>query len=56
MKLQATLLPLVVLAGTVSAASVSKRAVTNLPANDKFDYQIGGAYAPATDVKVGPSY
>lgn len=26
--------------------------VTNLPANAKFDYQIGGAYKPAADVKV----
>ncbi|KAH7100761.1 glycoside hydrolase family 114 protein, partial [Auriculariales sp. MPI-PUGE-AT-0066] len=27
-------------------------AVTNLPANAKFDYQIGGPYTPASDVKV----
>ncbi|KAL0574124.1 hypothetical protein V5O48_007832 [Marasmius crinis-equi] len=33
-------------------AAVTKRAVTLLPANGKFDYQIGGAYTPASDVAV----
>ena len=39
------------IAFTASAGSV-KRAVTNLPANVKWDYQIGGAYAPDTSVGV----
>ncbi|KAF5329139.1 hypothetical protein D9758_017158 [Tetrapyrgos nigripes] len=30
----------------------AKRAITPLPTNGKFDYQIGGAYTPASDVKV----
>ncbi|KAF7348751.1 Glycoside hydrolase family 114 protein [Mycena venus] len=38
---------------SVSAAShFTKRAVTLPPVNGKFDYQIGGAYPPAADVRV----
>ncbi|KAG7091860.1 hypothetical protein E1B28_008261 [Marasmius oreades] len=41
-------------ASTNAAAAVTnaKRAITPLPANGKFDYQIGGAYTPDSDVKV----
>jgi hypothetical protein len=52
MQLLSTLTTFVTLALFVSAASLEKRAVTNLPANGKFDYQIGGAYTPDSDVKV----
>uniref|UniRef100_A0A0W0GD17 Putative glycoside hydrolase family 114 protein n=1 Tax=Moniliophthora roreri TaxID=221103 RepID=A0A0W0GD17_MONRR len=37
---------------SLSNATVVKRAVTPPPANAKFDYQIGGAYTPASDVAV----
>ncbi|KAJ8073916.1 hypothetical protein PM082_012194 [Marasmius tenuissimus] len=37
---------------TPASAATTKRAVTPLPANGKFDYQIGGAYTPASDVRV----
>jgi hypothetical protein len=44
---------LIALVASASASAVQKRAtVTNLPANGKFDYQIGGSYTPASDVKV----
>ncbi|KAF9255404.1 glycoside hydrolase family 114 protein [Marasmius fiardii PR-910] len=33
-------------------AAVTKRAITPLPVNGKFDYQIGGAYTPSADVQV----
>ncbi|KAG7093134.1 hypothetical protein E1B28_009417 [Marasmius oreades] len=33
-------------------AGVMKRVITPLPANGKFDYQIGGAYTPDVDVQV----
>jgi hypothetical protein len=52
MQLLSTLLPFVALGVSVNAATLQKRAVTNLPANGKFDYQIGGSYTPASDVKV----
>ncbi|KAF9255510.1 glycoside hydrolase family 114 protein [Marasmius fiardii PR-910] len=35
-----------------NAAVITERAFTPLPANGKFDYQIGGAYTPDADVKV----
>ncbi|KAL0069680.1 hypothetical protein AAF712_003338 [Marasmius tenuissimus] len=37
---------------TPTSAATTKRAVTPLPANGKFDYQIGGVYTPASDVAV----
>ncbi|KAK1222321.1 hypothetical protein PQX77_014861 [Marasmius sp. AFHP31] len=37
---------------TPASAATTKRAVTPLPANGKFDYQIGGVYTPASDVRV----
>ncbi|KAH7100798.1 glycoside hydrolase family 114 protein [Auriculariales sp. MPI-PUGE-AT-0066] len=39
-------------AATARPSDLGPRAVTNLPANAKFDYQIGGAYTPASDVKI----
>ncbi|KAJ8073943.1 hypothetical protein AAF712_003360 [Marasmius tenuissimus] len=39
------------LSSTSNAVSV-KRAITPLPANGKWDYQIGGAYEPDSDVRV----
>ncbi|KAH7100799.1 glycoside hydrolase family 114 protein [Auriculariales sp. MPI-PUGE-AT-0066] len=37
---------------TARPSAFVPRAVTNLPANAKVDYQLGGAYTPASDVKV----
>jgi hypothetical protein len=55
MQLSSTFLPLVTLALSASAAVLGSIAVTNLPANAKADYQLGGAYTPASDVKVSLS-
>jgi hypothetical protein len=55
MQLSSTFLPLVTLALSASAAVLESVTVTNLPANAKADYQLGGAYTPASDVKVSVS-
>ncbi|KAK7030429.1 hypothetical protein VNI00_014173 [Paramarasmius palmivorus] len=44
--------PLLVALVSFSNAALVKRAVTPPPANGKFDYQIGGAYTPASNVAV----
>jgi hypothetical protein len=40
------------IASAQAGAVPHKRAVTLPPANGKFDYQLGGAYAPDSSVKV----
>ena len=39
-------------AGTPFASTLHARAITPLPANAKFDYQIGSPYTPPSGVKV----
>jgi hypothetical protein len=56
MQLSSTFLPLVAFAISASAAVLEKRDFTNLPLNAKADYQLGGAYTPASDVKVCLTY